>query len=410
MIFFYLVFLFTDMAHAISVSDPEAAAMGGGNVAKPRAIYAAQINPAGLASESQLSAGAFLSYQVLQLQDLGAGESLALPRDDYKHSNAGPLTRYHFGLHIPVFSIVHFGVSGSIPSEILNLFSTSGGEREYLRYSERAQKPEIFTAAAVNLPWGTSVGVGYYHSLEAAGELQIGLSENDSRGRVQLGVEPTKAPYIGVSLNQNILGLDFSLGGQYRQESSAKADLDTQLLVDVEQFELPLNILAGMELFYEPATMDIGVGVGFGEYMVQFGYKKEYWSRFRSPNLDISSTSLARSGWTSPVLQDSETFQIGAAKQYMLGSITGRALFGGFISESAVSKDTIALSVLDSNSRGVSVGHSFAFARKDNKPSLRLDVTIGLSEIIPLKLNSSGESVTVGGEVLSFVGGISRDI
>ena len=94
----------------------------------------------------------------------------------------------------------------------------------------------------------------------------------------------------------------------------------------------------------------------------------------------------------------------------MLGSITGRALFGGFISESAVSKDTIALSVLDSNSRGVSVGHSFAFARQDNKPSLRLDVTIGLSEIIPLKLNSSGESVTVGGEVLSFVGGISRDI
>ena len=119
-------------------------------------------NPAALVEEKKLTVGAQLAVESPDLRSLGQGSGGgALPADNYDYGNAGALRSTSFRAHVPVPYGIHLGVSGSLPGDFLRLHVPSGGERSYLRYTERNQKPEVSTGLGLALPLGSRWAWGF---------------------------------------------------------------------------------------------------------------------------------------------------------------------------------------------------------------------------------------------------------
>ncbi|MBF0313204.1 MAG: hypothetical protein HQK50_10340 [Oligoflexia bacterium] len=197
------------------------------------------------------------------------------------------------GLVFPLSKYFAFGLSAYLPSNTLaRIFTLSGNDSYYLSFNPRTQKPEIFSALALKLPYGFSVGAGLFYSLEVAGNVQIAITQNDAEARMLVDLIPVYTPYLGVLYNYN----DLSFGTLYRAEQSSKAKVDVdvnfELNLNSNLATIPFESSSQLVAFYDPATYGFGGSYHLGDWGFYAGGEHRLWSHYRAPIIGLEGKDL----------------------------------------------------------------------------------------------------------------------
>lgn len=394
------------------LTSPTNMALGNSATATPGATFAAEANPAGLTLLDRPSISAHASYSSLNLNPLAPDNSGQLPQTNDRQDDQS-LQGIGFGIHIPLPFKVHLGATGYLPEDFLKVHVMSGEEHSYLNFSERNQKPNISTALAVGLPMGLALGAGFYHTLETNGQVQLSLSDQDTRGRATIGVKPVRIPYAGLRWQHQLDPQSFfALGGVYREASKTSAEVATQIIVDTAQFSVPADAEAEFALFYEPQIVKVGAHFQSPAFALMVDYQESRWSKYKPPFFSIESTALVAQDFKALEFQDTRSYKVGAEFPHtLMPSFHGFARVGYQHHTSAMSKAPQNTAVVDTPRDIYALGYGVKSQTKDGE---QLTVDIAWQTILMRDtefLSTVGnQTLTAGGRATTVVGGISYDL
>ncbi len=289
-------------------------AIGNATTAGGTSTFAAYTNPALLvhSKKNEISAQAILTR--FDLQDLPEDASSPLPPDRDRASQAEDLQGSSVGMNFVISEGLHIGLASYLPSGSFGrIKGVSSYQSTYLRYSENQEKPAIYSAIAVELPWGFSAGAGAYYSLRANGVIQVALSSEESEGRVDLNMEPVIAPYFGLAWKSEAIGS--TIGLYYREAQKTDSKIDAAFRLSTDSFGLPFNASSSIVPFYDPALIRFGVAQKIGDAEVLFSFEQAQWARFDSSLVALTGNDVAavssESGETKVELRDTQAYRLG---------------------------------------------------------------------------------------------------
>lgn len=400
---------------------PDGASLGNSNIASPNPAYSAYYNPAGVVEKgSKLGVG--LVRVNWDLKDLNEGyrssPDAVLPMDNYQASKARNLDAMSFGFQKNLSPNIGFGIAGLVPKEILAINGSSGDEVQYLTYSNRRTKPEIYTALAIQHPTGLAVGIGSYVTLKATGDVQAGVSNEESRGRMNLATKTVVIPHFGMRFRRPVWDGQLSMGVFFRESHTTDVDLDTEFVLANDTFRLPTEIQSNLAAFHDPRVVRTGVSFQKRDYAISFAYEITDWSDFEPAVLELSGDDLATlTGGSSIPTQTafgtSKALKIGLS--YVIPSLyKGTTMRVGFEDHSGASssEETVRTQVVDVARRtfGLGVGMVLLKGQDKNEGSdLSVDLTFQHSQLRNKTFSTpEGKRFTAGGTIQGFMGGISR--
>ena len=368
-------------------------------------------NPAALVEEKKLTVGAQLAVESPDLRSLGQGSGGgALPADNYDYGNAGALRSTSFRAHVPVPYGIHLGVSGSLPGDFLRLHVPSGGERSYLRYTERNQKPEVSTGLGLALPLGFSVGGGIYHSVEAKGKVQIAAAGDGIHGRALVDASPVQIPYYGLRWQGRWGRHRLALDGSYRGASDTEASFDAEVIADVDVGTLPLDASAGLALFYEPAVRRLGLAYQLASWGLWLGYEEEEWSAYKAPFFSLVNTLTEVAEQEAVVLQDSRTLRVAAGHRLDLTPTAAGSVILGFSRRSSALPGTPgSLAIIDVPEEVYTLATRLVLKKTAADPEPGAGILLSLQDRVLLDrtLNQAGiDTVRAGGRIRTWTAGV----
>ena len=372
-------------------------------------------NPANLMDRKGVTIDTSMAMTTFDLESLGhrsTGQS-GLPPDDYDYGDARPLTETKFAINLPSLWGSRLGLMGSMPGDFMRVRVLSGEERSYLRYSEDNQRPHMYTALAFPLPAGFAMGLGIYHTMEASGQAQLGVSEEDTRGRALMDVKPRQVPYGGLRWESRDTGRRLAIDVYYRAESDASTSMDTQIVVDTEDFILPANASANLALFYQPEVYRAGVSWQTRDTGWYLGYEAGRWSRFRAPYVELISDAAPPSQAEPVTLQDTSAWKLGFAWTAIRNALFTTTLHTWLEQHSSALGDNPQnLAIIDLPRRVYSLaGRTRIEFINEGPRNLALQWTIHRTDLESRRLTTpAGEVVSAGGRTMTYAGGLTVEM
>lgn len=397
--------------------SPRGLATGNADMADADPVYAAFYNPAGVAEKGNRS-GLQMTYVNLNLKDLNAGyqsgSDALLPTDTYRASEQEPLEALGFGLQTGLFPGVGFGIAGMVPREILNMRGLSGEEVQYLQYHHRQKKPEIYFALGLDLPFGFSLGMGAYFTLAARGQVQVGLSDESSRGRLQLSTDPKVIPYGGLAWQGKLFSGTMKVASFYRQGHRSTVEVDSEFVAKTDSFVLPTSIQSELSAFYDPALWRLGTSYLWSDYAVHLSYERSLWSRYRAPVLllkgdDIATLTGSEGSGDRVDLSDAEALKFGTTMKHswLPGGYVGLGVAQHFAAKSATTQSPVV--DVDRQTFSVGFGGDVFDPLSESGDPMALSFGYQFSQLKDTSfVNAQGQRYVAGGQIHTLMVGGQR--
>lgn len=394
-------------------------ALGNATITGTQDAYQAYFNPAALTdSDRPLLSFDYLvtDLQLNDLDGLTAESASGLPSDNYRASRASDLRGTSLGINLPLFKAVHFGLAGYMPNgNFGRIWGGSSEDVSYLRYSDRQQRPAIYTALASRLPAGWSIGLGAYYTLRARGFLQMSLAQEASAARFQLEMEPIIIPYGGIQWS----GEHLKLGFVYRAEQDELSTISTDLAINFDRATLPFALQTSLAPFYDPELFRFGAAWEGNMVSVYGSAELARWSRYRAPQIALSGEDIGLVSQSSPRqslhLNDSWAYRAGI--EFRTPSYLGFENLWrlGFEHHTAATNERSDQSIIDLNRNVIALGYGLQILEgmmADNRTA-RIEIAYQrtlLRNQTYRSVSSDARVVTAGGTMHTLVGGFQYDL
>lgn len=391
-------------------------AVGNATTAGGTSAYAAYTNPALLvhSKKNEISAQAILTR--FDLQDLPEDPGSPLPPDRDRASKADDLQGNSVGANFVLTDGVHLGFAGYLPSGSFGrVKGVSSYQSTYLRYSENQEKPAIYTALAVELPYGLSIGAGAYYSLRAKGVFQVSLTPEESEGRVDLNMEPVIAPYGGVAWKNAESGT--TLGVYYREAQKTDSEIDAAFRITNEDFGLPFNASTSIVPFYDPALFRFGVSQKISDIELLFSFEQAQYARFKSSLVSLTGKDVAQISSESAIskveLRDTQAYRLGVIVPFV-GPYEQKFEFrGGLETHTSANRPGTRSNVIDPARHTAALGLGWGMVVDDKGRRLGVEAAYQYSQLATMdRVTTRGTPIALksGHSLQTFVGGLNYDL
>jgi hypothetical protein len=160
-------------------------------------------------------------------------------------------------------------------------------------YSDRQQSPEIYSALAIKLPAGFSLGAGVFHSMKMDGTVQVAISSTGTNSRMISKLDPVYLPYAGLNFKKEVFpDHTIFLGATYKDKhaSTNQVSIDTYFNTNVSN--LTFSTQSKLVLLYDPAVLSFGGGYKYKTVSIHAKFQKNFWSKYDAPIVDLSGEDL----------------------------------------------------------------------------------------------------------------------
>ncbi|RZA25610.1 MAG: hypothetical protein EOP10_06345 [Proteobacteria bacterium] len=391
-------------------------AIGNATTAGGTSAFAAYTNPALLvhSKKNEISGQAILTR--FDLADLPQDTSSTISPSRDRASDADDLQGNSVGMNFVLREGLNLGIAAYVPSGSFGrIKGLSSYQSSYLRYSENQEKPAIYSALAVELPYGFSIGVGAYYSLRAKGVLQIGLTNEESEGRVDLNMEPVVAPYGGIAWRDAELGT--TVGVYYREAQKTDSQIDASLVFSTDSFGVPFNASTSIVPFYDPAIFRFGVSQKIAQYEILFSFEQAQWARYKDAVLFLTGNDVASISAETPVtrvnLRDTQAYRLGFIAPFTAPYEQTMELRLGLESHTSANRPGKRGNVIDPARNAVAAG--LVWKLKADEKDRRLSIEVAgqynrLSETNRVSTRGTPISVDAGHSITTFVGGLNYEL
>lgn len=422
------IFCLSSLSSASSVTDTygisaRSIALGNAPMSGKEDAYQAFTNPAALVDAERPLLAVDYIMTSLRLNDLNDPEGVSpsgLPLDPYRASRADNLTGASLGINLPLTDSIHFGLAAYMPSgNFGRLWGGTARDLSYLRYSERQQRPAIYTALALRLPAGWSIGAGAYYTLRARGILQMALGQDDSAARFDLEMEPVLIPYGGVQWTLPMAESQLKIGFVYRAEQDEVSSIDTDLAINFDTASLPFSLQTNLAPFYDPEIFRLGAGWETGAITLYGSAELSRWSGYRPPEVSLrgEDIGLLSRAHDDPKLSlsDSWAYRTGLELRTPFNPFFDNLWRLGYERHTRATAADAASSVIDLNRHVIAVGIGLRVLPEvlpDNR-SARFELAYQRTLLENEDFDSagtSGASINAGGTMHTVVGGLHYEL
>jgi hypothetical protein len=394
------------------------AALGGDNDA-----YQAFFNPASLTDAKKPTISVdyvFTDLKLNDLEDLRGPSPSGLPEDPFDEGDAGDLRGTSLGINLPLFQNVHGGLAGYMPNNNFGrLWGGSRNDVHYLRYSERQQRPAIYTALAARLPAGFAIGGGLYYTLRAEGILQMALAQTESAARFQLEMQPVFIPYGGIQWRQQWADQTFKLGAVYRAEQDEVSSIDTDLALNFDDASLPFSLETTLAPFYDPEIFRLGAAWETPRLGVYAAAEFARWSKYNPPSIGLTGDDIGMvsSPANAPQLELNDTwaYRTGVEWRQDLTTLTAGLWRLGLEHHTAATDGGQQRGVIDLERNVVALGFGLKLLPGvlDENREARFEIAYQrtlLTERSYLTATDSARRVNAGGTMHTLIGGFHYEL
>ena len=389
-------------------------AMSQANRATDSDAFSSRNNPAAL---SKIKKGHFTGghrYSTFDMEEIKLDNSLSgLPDDQNSPSNS--LKSMEFGASFLLGEKLSVGMTSIFPVDsFLKIHTLTGNEVTYLHFNERQQRPQIHTSFGYALTSSLSVGAGFFYSLSANGNIQAGLSDQDTQARLFLEVHPFLIPFTGLHVEIPTSSGRFLAGLVFQAQQSETSQLSFDMRLGINGLgSIPFTGEAFLIPFYDPAQLVLGLGYESTGYEVHLAGEINYWSRYKSSMVlvtgDVQDISQVQS--YPIVLQDTYSLRLGGELKNIFSSrsFPVHARGGVEYHTSALPENPESVSVIDSDRWGISGGLGVEFSNPGffiERP-FHLDMAFKYVELMDESFSSTnGRSINSNGNMISVFGGV----
>lgn len=391
-------------------------AIGNATTAGGSAPFAAYTNPALLvhSKKNVISAQAFMTR--FDLQDLPEDASSPLPPDKDRASQADDLQGNSIGMNFVLREGLNLGFAGYLPSGSFGrIKGVSSYQSTYLRYSENQEKPAFYSALAVELPYGFSIGAGAYYSLRAKGVLQVALSAEESEGRVDLNMEPVIAPYGGIAWKNDDSGT--TVGVYYREAQKTDSKIDAAFRLTTADFGLPFNASTSIVPFYDPALFRFGVSQKFSDVEVLFSFEQAQWARFKTSLVSLTGNDVAQisreSGVTTVDLRDTQAYRLGVIAPFVGPWEQNFAFRAGLEAHTSANRPGTRSNIVDPARQTAALGLNWGLKADEQGRRLEVEAAYQYSQLAATDRTSTRGTaleVKAGRSIQTFIGGLNYEL
>ncbi len=420
-----IAFAFSSGGAAASVVDTyglnaRSIALGNAAILASDDAFAAHANPAALTNAERTLFSVDYQFTDLQLNDLSPsvdGDASGLASDSYRASQASNLTGNGLGINLPLLDGLHFGLAGYMPSgNFGRIWGSTASDRNYLRYSDRQQRPAIFTALAAKLPYGFSVGAGSYYTLKASGYLQLAFSQQSSAARFTLDMEPILLPYGGIQWQYAFEESVLRFGLSYRSEQSEVSSINSDVAVNLDSASLPLSLQTSLAPFFDPELYRFAVSWEASQHKLYASSELARWSSYQSPDVSVGGSDIAEFSAVSAQrdatdLRDTYAYRLGYEYSSPLSAvIEGQWRLGFERHTSALGSDRELSSIVDLNRNVLAIGFAVKLLPEffADERSAKFEITYQRTSLEEQSFQSASTTdsrVEAGGSMQTLVGG-----
>lgn len=418
------IILLSSNLHAgvISTYGLSASRIGQGNISVVglgnKESFGAYPNPANL-TNTKTGLAMTLIQVTPKLNDLPSSSAKSgslLDATDFKASQAKSISGTLASVNLKISPHLFLGLVNYLPSGRLgSIVGHSPGEVNYLRFSERQQRPELYTAIAYRIgSW--SIGLGMQYLIKADGYLDVALNNQSSESRMELDLYPSLSPYGGVSWSGKI-GIFESLkfGISYRAAQSSTTTIDSRLVLGVSgkdaSLTLPFDVSTRLVPYYEPESIRLGLSASRDFWNFAIEFEQQNWSQFEPPLVQLQGDDIVsltnqsddKQGFS---LNDTRSIRIGLSRENYNEEFLDVMRFGFELHESVTEKKYTP-GIVDPARRSLSIGAGKEL-ELDNKKFL---IDLALQHQWLDKIDSDGDrkNLNAGGKLLSIVAGVSYE-
>ncbi len=214
--------------------------------------------------------------------------------DPYKVSNAENLQQVSFGIALPIHERVVIGASGVAPTNsFARIHAFSGQESQYLTYSDRSLRPEVYSAVGVKLPYNISLGAGAFYSVRARGLTELSISQTAADSRLYMQLDPVVVPYGGILWSYDFNETDkLLIGSYYRSKQAGQTNLTIDVTFNLNVASIPFTANSGLIAYFDPAVFSNGAAYKTDKYSLFVQVDKIYWSKYEAPIINLAGKDL----------------------------------------------------------------------------------------------------------------------
>jgi|GEM_PF-2686314 long-subunit fatty acid transport protein len=386
-------------------------AVGNATTAGGPTAYAAYTNPALLTLSSRSEISSSVMWTQFRLGRLPEAPGGRLPQDQFSADKAEDLRGGSLGINLKLHDRLHFGLATYMPQgNFGRVKGLSPYQTSYLRYSELQQKPAAYTAMALQLPAGLSLGAGAYYSLKAKGLLQVSLSKRESEGRFDLVMEPVIVPYGGfLWTNQT-----FSIGGFYRAAQETESEIQSTFAFSTDEATLPFDATTSLVPFYDPSVLRFGFAYNSGPLQLYASIEQARWSQFKAPQVTITGNDVAalseELASRDAGLRDTYAYRLGTSFPFQLSAVSSLDLKAGVELHTSANETSERSTLIDPERRSLAFGGSWTLVLDDAGRRLGWEAAYQYSSLRPLSSTTpKGSAVNLDGNktIHTVVGGVS---
>ncbi|MBF0298487.1 MAG: hypothetical protein HQK51_07185 [Oligoflexia bacterium] len=408
----------------------ENTSLGGAGTFTTANYFSATTNPATLSSIDKVMLGAASALYLPSINSINyerestrSDRGIAGGLDTSKENMKSAL----LGFTVPIISdLLTLGFVGLLPIDsLVRIYTVTTRESHLLLYNSKDQRPEIYTALGVKLPYGFSLGAGLYYSLKVDGTVQASVLPTDALARMYIDLKPVLTPYVGLLYKNN--KYDFDIGTFYRDQQSANAnvniDINFELNNNLSLASVPFAASSNLITFFEPAVIGLGGSYKYNEnYKFYFGALEKMWSRYHPPiillsgkDLDILTGGVYESNKIS--LKDTYSFHLGFEFNKEISLISRECLFSSRLGvqrhTSALPSTLSSLNILDTEKTIISLGAGVSRLAlgilKNSKMQFNLAGNLTLldkKDLMARRNDFTIEKARIGGHILAITGDI----
>lgn len=391
-------------------------AVGNATTAGGTSTFAAYTNPALLvhSKKNEISAQAIMTR--FDLQDLPEDANSPLPPDKDRASKADDLQGNSVGMNFALTDGLHLGVAAYLPSGSFGrVKGVSSYQSLYLRYSENQEKPAIYSALAVELPWGFSIGAGAYYSLRAKGVFQVVLSAEEAEGRVDLNMEPVIAPYGGIAWRSVESGT--TLGVYYREAQKTDSKIDAAFRLTTDDFGLPFNASTSVVPFYDPALFRFGVSQKISDIEILFSFEQAQWARYRTALVSLTGNDVAAISGETAVsnveLRDTQAYRLGVIVPFTGPWDQGFEFRAGLETHTSANRPNTRSNVIDPARHTAALGLGWQVKVDEQGHRLGVEAAYQYNQLAKMdRVSTRGTPIEIksGHSLQTFVGGLNYEL